>query len=149
MIIVAVPDLVAALRREEPFNDDTAFADIEPYLSELPRIIERRGWTDKHITLRRAYRITADFLAFMIDSGYAKDMIIARAALVHHLESLEEDVRDIRKLCKAVNRTERSIFLEQSELNDEARRLYRRRELTCSRVLTVCPRIYFQYESAG
>ena len=146
---ITVAILAAALRREEPFDDDVAFMDVEPYISELPRIIERRGWTDKHITLRRAYRIIADFLAYMIESGYAKDMIMARAALMHHLESLEEDVRDIRKLRKAVNRTERSIFLEQSELNDEARRLYRKRELTCGRALIVCPRIYFQYESAG
>ncbi|MDX2775886.1 hypothetical protein PV379_00755 [Streptomyces caniscabiei] len=146
---ITVVTLAVALRREEPFNDDAAFRDVEPYIGELPRIIERRGWTNKNITLRRAYRITADFLAYMIESGYAKDMIIARAALIHHLESLEEDVHDVRRLCRAVNRSEYSIFLEQSELNDEARQLYRKRKLTCGRALSVCPRIYFQYESAG
>ena len=140
-----------ALRREAPFDDRRAYLDIRKYVSELPRIIEQRGWMDNLVDLQGVYEVTIELLDYMVQQGYAQHMIIARAALDNLLVNLREDVEDIPGLLMRMDRTEAELFLDEdsSELNTAAQTLYRKSQLTYRAALTTCPYIFFQYESAG
>ena len=146
-----VRQIKGALRRETPFDNRSAYRDIKKYISELPLIIERRGWMDDLVSLQGVYEVTIELLDYMIQRGYASRMIIARAALDNLLVNLREDVEDIPGLLMRMGRTEEDLFLDEetSELNAAAQVLYGKGQLTYRAALTTCPYIFFQYESAG
>ena len=148
--MIEYSDVVAALKREEPFNDSDAFADVEPYLSFIPQFIERMGYEDLPVTLQGIHEIVIQFLLYMIKCGYASGMIVACAALDNHIENLQEDAEDIPRLLEQIGMTEEEFLLsEDSELNDEAKALYREGKLTYGLLATTLPRAFIQYESAG
>lgn len=143
-------DVVTALKREEPFNDSDAFADIEPCLCFIPQFIERMGYEDLTITLQGIHEIVIQFLLYMIECGYASGMIVARAALDNLIENLQEDAEDIPRLLERIGMTEEEFLLnDDSALNEEAKALYREGKLTYGLLATTSPRAFIQYESAG